>query len=211
MDDAWELFEEALRETGDRRRGALRAVVDATSSGVEATKAHRAELTAVAKAELARSGDLALEQAQSAVARSGAYGRAGWPNYYLAEAASQLGHPDLVIACLARIPPRFFEVRDLGWRAARCMELEAIAHIDLGDLLQAERRIDELAAAYALRGDEDDLAPPRELVTKLLSTMPGGRSALATLAESLDLSEWVGSDLAARALAAIVDDSEGMT
>lgn len=211
MEDAWELFEAALGETGDRRRDALRAVVDAASKGAEGTSADRAELMAVAKAELARCGALAVERACDAVAQAEASGKAGWPNYYLAEAASQLGRPDLVISCLTRIPSRFFEDRDLRWRAARCLELAAMAHIDLRDWRQAERLVDELAAAYALRGDDDDLAPPRDLVVRLLSTKAGGWQALQTLAASLDLAQWVGPDLAADAHAAIGEGRDGTT
>lgn len=209
MQDAWELFEEALCESGGQRIETLHAVVDAASNGAEGTRSDRAELKAAAKAELARCGDEPLEDACDAVAHAERSGRAGWPNFYLAEAASQLGRSALVISCLARVPPRFFEVRDLAWRAARCLELEAMAHIGLGDWRQAEQRVDELAAAFALRGDEDDLAPPRDLVAKLLSTMPGGRRALETLATSLDLAQWVGPDLAASAHAAIAEARQG--
>jgi hypothetical protein len=52
-----------------------------------------------------------------------------------------------------------------NWRAARCLELEAITRIDRGGWRHAERLVDEL---YLLRtrGDAEDFAPPRDLVLK---------------------------------------------
>lgn len=203
MQDPWALFDNALEMTGTARREALESVLDLCSADSASKDPDQVELIATVKAELARCGALALEEATDAVAEAMVAGRSGWPNCYLAEAASQLGYPKLVIACVSRIPLDFFESRDLGWRAYRCHELEAVAQIDLGEWQRAERVVDGFASAYALRGDEEDLAPPRDLVSKLVSAMPRSRRALGTLAASVELASWVGPILAEAALNAL--------
>jgi hypothetical protein len=200
--DAWEAFESALSESGDRRRRALRYVVDILQRTTEGRDSDGAELMAAAMSELARTGGLGFEEAVAAVETAEAVGRSGWPNYYLAEAALQLGHPEIAVVRLRRIPPGYFDDRDLAWRSVRCLELAAMASVDLEDWSTAQRLVDELAATYALTGDQEDLASPRELVMKLMST-PGGRVLLQTLADSIDLAEWMDADLAASAQAAI--------
>jgi len=210
MANPWVLFEEALAEVGDKRRDCLQAVIEAVSA-CDGTEADRAELVAAAKAELARAGALTLAEACVACAEAESFGRAGWSDYYLAEAASALGRPDIVLARLARIPPDFFRIRELAWRDARCQELEALAHLELGDWARTDLLVDELAAAYALRGDADDFAPPRDLVAKLLLDMPRGFRSLAALAASLDLDSWLDPTLAGRVHAALDRKTEGGT
>lgn len=206
MRDPWALFDALLDMPSTRRRDGLESVLAACSVDSTSTESERLELIAAVKAELARCGALALEDAIDAVTEAEAAGRTGWPNYYLAEAACQLGRPALVVSCLATIPPGFFVSRDLNWRACRCLELASIAQVDLGNWRRAEQLVDQLASEYALSGDEGDLAPPRDLVTKLVSSMPRARAALETLDASLDLASWVGHGLAETALAALALD-----
>jgi hypothetical protein len=207
MTDAWELLEQVMDETGETRTSFLHAALQAAQSPdspVAATAADIAELSAVALSQLAYSGDAPLGDAVEAVARAESVGKPGWPNYHLAEAAVKSGDYQLALGRLPRVPAGFFEDQDLNWRAVRGLELEAIARGKLGDWARVSELVDELAAAYSTRGDADDLAPPRELVSALLADPMNGTRLLTRLAASLDdLDVWLGPTLASEVRAAL--------
>lgn len=138
----------------------------------------------------------------NAVDDATAHGRKGWPNYYLANAAVQVGDYELAQKCLEAIPQRFFTERDLAWRAVHSWELEAIAKLRLGDLQGARDFVYQVAGALATRGEVDDLASPRDLLLCILTEIEAGsqaaRELLDILVNSIDVSIWFDSHMADR-------------
>jgi hypothetical protein len=189
----WEMFEDALEATGDKPFHLLETVQSRLLG--EATP-EALELLAVTRCELARAGCLTLVQASSAVRRAVEAGRPGWPNYYLAEACLAAGDWGGAVAALTSIPATFFDERDLRWRSVRCEEIRAVCYVEQGAWPSAHRAVDRLGAVYAIRGEEDDLAPPRTIVDALLRHLPDGCRDLEVLAQSIDVDAWLGAVVA---------------
>lgn len=203
MSRAWMKFETALMLAAVDRVPALVDVLDSLRAESSTSPADRSELRSVVLSELARLDSRYLDEARDAIVEAEANGRSGWPNYYLGESLIALSAYAEGLGHLLRIPRGFFEERDLKWRAVRVQELEALANLELQRFSAAARLVDEVVAALALSGDEDDLAPPRDLVESLLrqSMEPNAEAALtmlATVAASIDLAEWFDPEMASR-------------
>lgn len=205
--DAWSLFDEAAAAPRETRRERLEAVLAALDADPIATASDRAELKAAVLCQLAGVGGSSIESAVGAVDAAAAHGRTGWPNYYLAVAAIQMGANELALRHLESIPEGFFDQRGLVWRTVHTWELAAIARLELGDLPSARRLVHRIAGALATRGEADDLAPPRDLVRRLLLTVETGRDEgrelLDVIATSVEVSAWFDDRLAARIREAI--------
>lgn len=186
----WEIFEEGLEATGERRLHLLETV---QSRLLDETTPEALELLAVTGCEPARAGHLTLAKARSAVRRAVEAGRPGWPNYYLAEACLSAGNWNSAVVALNSIPTAFFDERDLRWRSVRCEEIQAVCYIEQGAWSSAHQVVNRLGAEYATRGDEDDLAPPRTIVEALLRHLPDGCCDLEVLARSIDIETWLGA------------------
>ncbi len=156
MSDPWVLFEHALAESGERRIALLQSVLRELETTDIGAPVDPVELAAWARCYLVSAGVAAMTEAVASVDRAEAEGRAGWPNDHLAEVAVHTGEHRLALDRLRRIPPRYFEELDLFWRTVRCWELEAIAHIALGDWPRANQTV-----PVGDRAPLDPRGPPR--------------------------------------------------
>lgn len=213
MSSPWEQFEIALHLPREQRATALHAVLDSLNSVSHGEAHHVAELRAAAFAQLASLDDRYLDEARVAVTAAESVGSAGWANYYLGAALLFWGKNDEALVQLSRVPLGFFEAQDLSWRAVHVDEMTAIARLELGQLREAAALVDQVSAALANRGDEDDLAPPVDLVEALLrhASGPDGdavRTMLAVLATSVDFATWIGPELASKVADALESSTD---
>lgn len=207
MADAWAQLDEAVSAPKESRLDRLGNVLTALDLDPMADAADRAELQAVVQCEIASLGVSTIDTAVGAVNVAEGHHRTGWPNYYLAKAAVELGAHQLALESLHKIPKDFFAERDLFWRTVHCWELGAIARLELRDSMGAQVLVDQIAGALASRGESDDLAPPRDLVNYLLSRLDVDkdvqRELLLAIATSVDLRDWFDDRLATRICEAI--------
>lgn len=208
-EDPWELLDEVLVTPGNDgdRIGGLQKVLALSATTDIGTLADRAELASAVKSMLASLSAVDLDEARRSVADAARLSRFGWPNYHLAEAEHKLGHPEDALASLEKIPDDFFQSRDLMWRRLRCMEMEALSRIALGQWEKVEELVGEMATHYAAEAYDELYESPRELVAALLANPAHGRPALRILARAIDTQLWLGAATATRIALLIGNES----
>jgi hypothetical protein len=195
--DAWTLFEDAVLAPEEARAVLLDDVARVLAADGTAPQAFRAELHACVQAELAALGRVRPADALRATEAAEGHGRAGWPNYYLANALVTTGEFRLALDRLGRIPAGFFDAQGLAWRTFHCREMACIARFELGDVAGAREDVDWLARSLVARGDADDLPAPQDLVRRLVARAdPDAVTLLETFAMSVDLPAWLPEQLA---------------
>ena len=202
---ARELIDDAASTPfGDRRRQLLTKVLLMLA---ESPGRRDHEAYALALALLAQQDPAYLDEAEVLCREAEAANtRIDWAAAHLAEAWADVGDWSRALEQVDRVDRRFFDERDLHWRAVRMDEVRGAALLHLGRLDEAGAVVRAVCEEIRVHGDDQDLAPPHRLVQALLELVGTsdpelsrvGCTLLRELGTSLDTDEWFAPELAAR-------------
>ncbi len=190
----WERFDRALTSSDDQA-AELRRVLEEVDRDELEEFPDRQELRECALAVLAEMGEVPLSAALAERSRADVPHNPGWPDLYLAHAATAQGFPDVALRCVAQVPSGYFDRLDLHWRTVELARLKAQAHVRLGEFEIADPLIRKLNDEYRRESLEDVYPSPAALVQLLLEPRVPV-ALLASLVQFLDLHEWFDDKLA---------------
>jgi hypothetical protein len=136
-----------------------------------------------------------------------------WIRLHLAEAWHGAGRPDEALRLSSSVQREYFDDNGLHWRSVRMDEIRAVALLRLGRAKEGVEAALAICDELTLRGDADDLSPPRDLAEIAVAIVAensngdmgkAGCAILHAFSTSVELISWFTPALVQRITTAMI-------